>query len=701
MSFLDPQKLEELKWTRNIGIMAHIDAGKTTTTERILYYTGKSYKIGEVHEGSATMDWMEQEQERGITITSAATTCAWKDHRINIIDTPGHVDFTIEVERSLRVLDGSVAVFDAVNGVEPQSETVWRQADKYRVPRICFVNKMDRVGADFQMSVDSIREKLGANAVALQFPIGSEDQFHGVVDVIQQKAFVWDSDDIDAKFKEVDIPDDLKDETESLKQVLIEAVAETDDELMEKYLEGGDISDDELVAAIRKSTIANKLFPVFCGSAFKNKGVQHLLDAVIAYLPSPLEVPPIKGVDPEDEDKVIPCETDFDKPAVALAFKVKADSFAGTLTYIRVYSGVIKAGKAYQNTTSQRKERISRLVKMHANSREEVDELKAGDIGAVIGLKWTTTGDTLCDAKHPVRLEAIGFPEPVISVAIEPKSTADQKKLNEGLEKLKNEDPSFYVREDAETGQMLISGMGELHIEILLDRLKREFNVQVNQGKPQVSYREKITRAGKGEGKFIRQAGGQNQYGHVVVEVSPLEPGEGFKVVNEVNDEKVIPKQFIQPALQGAREALENGVLAGYQLLDVKVRLIDGSFHEQDSSEVAFKISGSMAVKEALQAAEPKLMEPIAKLEVVTPEDYVGSVIGDLNSRRGKVNSMDPRGNVQVIKATVPIAEMFGYATDLRSATQGRASFTLEISHFDQLPDKIEHEILVSLGRRQ
>ncbi len=699
MSFKDPKNIDELVWTRNIGIMAHIDAGKTTTTERILYYTGRNYKVGEVHEGSATMDWMEQEQERGITITSAATMCFWNDHRINIIDTPGHVDFTIEVERSLRVLDGAIAVFDGVNGVEPQSETVWRQADKYKVPRICLVNKMDRVGADFDMSVNSLREKLGADSIAIQIPIGAEESFRGVVDLVKMKAIVWDGDSIDASFETTEIPDDLKGEAASRRVELLEKLAETNDLLMEKYLEGENLSEEEIKLALREAVLSQTLFPVLCGSAFKNKGVQPLLDAVVDYLPSPLEVPPVVGEAPDDAAKSIKCETDFEAPVVALAFKIKSDSFAGTLTYVRVYSGVLVAGKAVLNSSSSRKERVGKLVKMHADHREEVNELKAGDIGAAIGLKWTTTGHTLCDIKNPVLLEPIGFPEPVISVAIEAKSTADQSKLNEGLGKLGQEDPSFTVREDSETGQMLISGMGELHLEILLDRLKREFKVQVNQGKPQVSYRECIKSSARGDGKFIRQASGQGQYGHVVVEIEPQKSGLGNEVVEALSDESSIPKEFIAPALQGMRDALENGVLAGYQVMNAKVKLIGGSFNEQDSSEVAFKIAGSMAVKEALQQASPQLMEPIAKLEVTTPEEFVGAVIGDLNGRRGKVNSMNSRGNVQIINALIPIAEIFGYATELRSLTQGRASFAMEVSHFDEVPSKIQRGILVKLGR--
>jgi elongation factor G len=699
MSFKDPKIIDELKWTRNIGIMAHIDAGKTTTTERILYYTGKNYKIGEVHEGSATMDWMVQEQERGITITSAATTCYWKDHRINIIDTPGHVDFTIEVERSLRVLDGAVAVFDGVNGVEPQSETVWRQADKYKVPRVCFVNKMDRVGADFHMSIGTIREKLGANAVAVQLPIGSEEKFKGIVDLLEMKAYVWAGDQPDSKFEVQEIPSDLLEECTQLNVELVEKAMEFDDALMERYLSGDPLSPSEIRSAIRKGTVTQKLFPVFCGSAFKNKGVQLLLDGVIDYLPSPLDIPPVEGISADDPDKKIKCKTEFDGPLVCLAFKIKSDSFAGNLTYLRVYSGILEPGKTYQNTSTGKKERIGKIVKMHAAHREEVQNLKAGDIGAVIGLKFSTTGNTLCDIKENVILEPIGFPEPVISIAVEAKSTADQPRLHEGLDKLRQEDPSFLVREDAETGQLLLSGMGELHLDILIDRLDREFKVKVNRGKPQVSFRERIYKKARGDGKFIRQVpNGQGQYGHVVLEVEPRAHGAGNLVDCTVKDGS-IPKVFIPGAIQGVKEALDNGVLAGYQVMDVKATIVGGSFHEQDSTEIAFKVAGSMAFKEAMQQANPKLQEPIAKIEITTPDEFLGSVIGDLNSRRGKVNTIGARGNVQIVFGEVPIAQIFGYATDLRSITQGRASFAMEVSHFDAMPDKLEREILIKLGR--
>lgn len=697
MSFLDPKNRDELKWTRNIGIMAHIDAGKTTTTERILYYTGRNYKVGEVHEGNATMDWMEQEQERGITITAAATTTQWKEHRINIIDTPGHVDFTIEVERSLRVLDGAIAVFDAVNGVEPQSETVWRQADKYKVPRICFVNKMDRVGADYKMSYESIVEKLAANPVPVQMPLGSEDQFEGVIDLIKMKAYVWLGDDINAKFEEREIPEDVKADAESARNFMVEKIADLDDQLMEKYLGGEEPTVEELKAALRKATIALKAFPVFCGSAFKNKGIQLLLDGVIDYLPSPIDIPDVEAINAKDHDEKVICKTDFNEEPVALAFKSMTDSY-GILTFVRVYSGVIGPGSYLLNPGKDKKERISNIVKMHANSREEVKELKAGDIGAILGMKYTFTGDTICSTKRPVLLENIKFPDPVISVAIEAKSIDDQKKLVDALQKLQQEDPSFRVRTDVETGQQLISGMGELHLEIIVDRLKREHKVNVNQGKPQVSYREAITKAATGEGKFIRQSGGHGQYGDCTIRIEPLEQGKGFIFKNEIKQGQ-IPAEFIPAIEQGVRESMENGVLAGYQVNDVKVTLLSGSFHEVDSSEVAFKIAGSMAFKEAAKNAGPLLLEPISRLEIITPEEFMGAIIGDLNARRGKVHRMDPRGNAQVIKAEAPLATLFGYATDIRSMSQGRATFTLEPSHYAPVPPKVQEEILTRLGR--
>lgn len=697
MSFKDPQTIDELKWTRNIGIMAHIDAGKTTTTERILYYTGKNYKIGEVHDGNTTMDWMVQEQERGITITAAATTCEWHEHRINIIDTPGHVDFTIEVERSLRVLDGAVAVFDGVNGVEPQSETVWRQADKYHVPRICFINKMDRIGADFQMSVDSIRERLGANPIILQWPIGEEENFKGHIDLLKMKAVLWDGDDKDAKFKETEIPNDLKEKAQELRTKTIEAIVEFDDKLMELYLEGKEIPEAQLIAALRRGTIALKAFPVVLGSAFKNKGVQTLLDAVVNFLPSPIDVPAVIGHVPDKPEKEIVCKTDFEEEVAALAFKVATDSY-GNLVFVRVYSGVIEAGVTLLNTAKDKKERVGQLVKMHANSREEVKALKAGDIGAIVGLKLASTGNTLCSIKRPVALEPIRFPEPVISVAIEAKSSADQDKMHAAIQKLMNEDPSFQIRTDSETGQTLISGMGELHLEIIVDRLNREHKVQVNKGNPQVSYREAISQTAEGEGKFIRQSGGHGQYGHVFLKVEPLERGKGFEFKSAIK-EGVIPKQFIPSIQQGVKESLENGVLAGYPTIDVKVTLLGGSFHDVDSSEIAFKVAGSMGLKDALQKAHPQLLEPISRLEITTPEGFMGNVVGDLNGRRGKVHNMTPRGNIQVISAEAPLAQLFGYATDIRSLTQGRATFSMEPSHYAPVPPKIQTEILTRLGR--
>lgn len=697
MSFMDPTTKEELKWTRNIGIMAHIDAGKTTTTERILYYTGKNYKVGEVHEGNTTMDWMEQEQERGITITSAATTTVWKEHRINIIDTPGHVDFTIEVERSLRVLDGAIAVFDAVNGVEPQSETVWRQADKYKVPRICFVNKMDRIGADFKMSYESIVEKLGANPVPVQIPIGAEDQYKGVIDLMSLQMIEWQGDDVNAKFTIKEISENLKSDAEQARAQLIEKIADLDESIMERYLNGEEIPVADLKKSLRKATIELRAFPVFCGSAFKNKGVQTLLDGVIDYLPSPIDIPDIEGMNPKDESETIACKTEFDADPVALAFKIMTDSY-GVLTFVRVYSGVLNGESYLLNPRKDKKERVSKLLKMHANSREEVKELKAGDIGAVLGFKFTQTGDTLCSTKHPVVLESIRFPDPVISVVIEPKSTDDQNKLAAAVEKLMQEDPSFRMRVDSETGQQLISGMGELHLEIIIDRLKREHKVNVNRGQPQVSYREAITKPANAEAKFIRQAGGHGQYGHVVLKIEPLELGAGFQFKNEIKGGK-IPPEFIPAVEQGVKEAMENGVLAGFQMLDIRVALTDGSFHEVDSSEVAFKIAGSMAFKEAARQASPILLEPISKLEIITPEEFMGTIIGDLNSRRGKVHKMDPRGNAQIIKAEAPLATLFGYATDIRSLTQGRATFSMEPSHYAPVPPKVQDEILVKMGR--
>ncbi len=694
MSFLKPKDKSELKGTRNIGIMAHIDAGKTTTTERILYYTGKSYKIGEVHEGTATMDWMEQEQERGITITSAATTCVWKDHRINVIDTPGHVDFTIEVERSLRVLDGAIAVFDAVNGVEPQSETVWRQADKYNVPRICFINKMDRIGADYTMSINSIREKLNTNPLQMHVPIGAEDQFKGFVDLLTMKSFAWSGDDIDSEFTENEISEELLQECKTKHSKLKDFIIENDDKLMEQYLQGKDIPISELQSVLRKLTLKGECVPVFCGSAFKNKGIQQLLDGVVNYLPSPIDVPDIEGKD--IKGKSIICPTDFDESTVALAFKVASDTFSGTLTYVRVYSGSIKEGMQLLNTSTNKKERIGRIVKLHANFREDIDELKAGDIGAIIGLKHTYTGNTLCRA--PVILESIRFPEPVISVAVEAKSGPDQDKMTEAFEKIKKEDPSFDVHTDPETHQTLISGMGELHLEIIVDRLAREFKVGLNRGKPQVSYRETINQEVTGEGKFIRQTAGTGQYGHVLLEVKPLSQGTGFQFINK-SSETAIPKEFVSAVEVGVREGLENGVLAGYKMIDMQVTLMGGSFHDTESSDIAFKIAASMALREACLKAEPALLEPIVKIEIISPEEFIGAVVSDLNGRRGKTHSMNARSNLQIITGVVPLSNLFGYATDLRSLSQGRASFSMEMSHFEKLPPKNQTEILKKLGR--
>jgi len=672
--------------------MAHIDAGKTTTTERILFYTGVTYKMGEVHEGTAVMDWMVQEQERGITITSAATTCFWKDHRINIIDTPGHVDFTVEVERSLRVLDGAVAVFDAVAGVEPQSETVWRQADKYKVPRIAFINKMDRIGADFDMGVKSMVERLGAKPVPVQIPIGAEDKYMGQVDLLKMKAVVYKDDTLGADYYMQDIPAELADEAQSHREKMIESLADVDDTLMEKYLEGQDISEDDLKAALRKGTISLKLTPVICGTAFKNKGVQQLLDAIVDYLPSPEEVLPVEGVAPGN-GKIIVRPAKDDEPFSALAFKVVADPFVGQLTYLRVYSGVLSAGSTVLNSTKGTKERIGRLLKMHSNKREELKEVHAGDIVAAVGLKNTLTGDTLCDLKEPVVLESMVFPEPVIAVAIEPKTKADQEKLSQALAKLAQEDPTFKVSVDEETNQTIISGMGELHLEIIVDRLLREFKVGGNVGKPQVAYRETIRTESKAEGRFVRQSGGRGQYGHVYITLGPSEPGKGFEFENKIVGGS-IPREYIAPVEKGIKEAMDSGVLAGYPVVDIKATLYDGSFHEVDSSEMAFKIAGSMAFKEASKKANPVLLEPVMAVEVVTPEEYMGDVIGDLNSRRGKIQEMSRRGAVQVVKAVVPLSEMFGYATDLRSKTQGRATYTMQFSRYDEVPKQIGEKLI-------
>ncbi len=681
-----------LEKTRNIGIMAHIDAGKTTTTERILYYTGINYKIGEVHEGTATMDWMVQEQERGITITSAATTCLWRDHRVNIIDTPGHVDFTIEVERSLRVLDGAVAVFCSVGGVEPQTETVWRQADKYGVPRIAFVNKMDRLGADFFRVIKMIEDRLGARPVALQLPIGSEEKFAGIIDLVQMKAVIWEDDSLGAKFRVEAIPESMIAEARQYHDKLLEAVADSDESIMEKYLEGKEIGESELRRAIRNAALAIKIVPVLCGSAFRNKGVQPLLDAVVDYLPSPLDIPPVKGINPNSQAAEERPATD-DAPFSALAFKIMTDPFVGTLSFFRVYSGSLTSGAAIYNSTKSKRERIGRLLKMHANKREEIKEVYAGDIAAAVGLRTATTGDTLCDENHPIVLESIDFPDPVISIAIEPKSKADQERLGLSLQKLATEDPSFRVRTDEETGQTIISGMGELHLEIIVDRLLREFNVGANVGKPQVAYKETIRKAVEQQGRFIRQTGGRGQYGDVWIKLEPLAKGSGFEFVDAIRGGS-IPREYISAVEKGAREATENGALAGYPMVDVKVTLFDGSYHDVDSSEIAFKIAGSMALKAAARKANPVLLEPIMAVEVVVPEDFMGDVIGDISSRRGKVLGMDTRPAAQAIDARVPLAEMFGYATDLRSMTQGRATYTMQFSHYEPVPALVAEGII-------
>ncbi len=683
-----------LEKTRNIGIMAHIDAGKTTTTERILYYTGVTYKIGEVHEGTAVMDWMVQEQERGITITSAATTCFWKDHRINIIDTPGHVDFTIEVERSLRVLDGAVAVFDSVAGVEPQSETVWRQADKYKVPRIAFMNKMDRAGADFFMSVQSMVDRLGANPVPIQIPIGAEEKFRGPIDLVEMKAVYFDDEAIGAKYVEGAIPDDMMPTARQYREKMLEALSDVDENIMEKFLGGKEISAGEIKTALRKGTMQMKLTPVICGAAFKNKGVQLLLDSIVDYLPSPLDVPSVSGTKPGNGSEAVR-KADVNEPFSALAFKVMTDPYVGQLTFVRAYSGVLTAGSYIYNSTKDTKERVGRLLKMHANKREEIKEVAAGDIAAIVGLKNTLTGDTLCDEKSPIMLESMEFPDTVISVAIEPKTKADQEKLYEALGKLTQEDPSFKVSYNEETGQTIISGMGELHLEIIVDRLLREFKVEANVGKPQVAYRETIRTASKAEGKFIRQSGGRGQYGHVYLELEPVH-GKGFEFVNKIVG-GTIPREYIPSVEKGIREAMDSGVLAGYPVVDIKVTLYDGSYHEVDSSEMAFKIAGSIGFKEAAKKAKPVLLEPIMSIEVVTPENYMGDVIGDLSSRRGKIQQMEKRGNAQAIKAQVPLSDMFGYATDLRSKTQGRANYTMQFSHYEEVPKGIADAIIAKV----
>jgi len=686
-----------LEKTRNIGIMAHIDAGKTTTTERILYYTGRSYKIGEVHEGTATMDWMIQEQERGITITSAATTCFWRDCRINIIDTPGHVDFTVEVERSLRVLDGAVAILDAVSGVEPQTETVWRQADKYRVPRIIYVNKMDRVGADYYRSLDMVRSRLGAHPVAVQIPIGSEDKFVGLVDLIEMKAFVWSDDEtLGKEFQTLDIPADLVAQAREYREKMIEGLAEVDDHLMEKYVAGSEITTEEIRSAVRKGVIAMKLFPVLCGASFKNKGVQALLDAVVDLLPSPLDIPAVQGINPYTR-AIEERKASDDEPFAALAFKIMNDQHVGQLVFLRVYSGTLESGSAVYNSTKDKKERVGRLLRMHANKKEEIEAIAAGDIVAAIGLKFATTGDTLCDPDEPIVLESMTFPEPVIAVAIEPKTRADEEKLGVALSRLALEDPTFRVTTEEETSQTLIHGMGELHLEIIVDRLLREFRVEANVGKPQVAYRETIRRPAEAEGKFVRQTGGRGQYGDVYIEVEPNEPGGGFVFENKVVG-GTVPREYVPAVEKGIREAMQTGVLAGYPMVDIKARLTDGSYHEVDSSEMAFKIAGSMGFKEAVRRGKPVLLEPVMDVEVVTPDEYMGAIVGDLNSRRGRIVSMEARGSSQVIRANVPLGQMFGYATEMRSMTQGRATYTMQFARYEEVPPAIAEEIMAKVA---
>jgi len=683
--------------------MAHIDAGKTTTTERILFYTGITYKIGEVHEGTAVMDWMEQEQERGITITSAATTCFWRDHRINIIDTPGHVDFTAEVERSLRVLDGAVAVFDSVAGVEPQSETVWRQADKYRVPRICFVNKMDRIGADFKRTFEQIVTKLGGNPVAIQLPIGSEDKFIGVVDLIQMKSITYKDETMGADYIVGEIPADMMEDAKHYREQLIEKVSEADDKILEKYLHGEEITEEEIKAALRKRVNASvhtegekaeaAFVPVICGSAFKNKGVQPLLDAVVDYLPSPIDVPPIKGFNPDKGDAIEERPASDDAPFAALGFKIMTDPFVGQLTFIRVYSGVLTAGSTIFNSTKQKNERIGRLLKMHANKREEIKEVYAGDIAAAVGLKTVSTGDTICDEKKPIVLESMDFPEPVISLSIEPKTKADQEKLGVGLSKLMAEDPTFRVKTDQATGEVVIEGMGELHLEIIVDRLKREFNVEASVGRPQVAYKETLTRPADGEMKYAKQTGGRGQYGHAKIHLYPGEPGSGYVFENKITGGS-IPKEYIKPVDEGIKEALTRGVLAGYPIDDVRIELYDGSYHDVDSSEMAFKIAGSMAFQDAAKKAKPVLLEPVMRVEVVVPKEHLGSVMGDLSSRRGQIQSQEDRGGTTIISARVPLSEMFGYATDLRSSTQGRATYSMHFDRYEQAPGNVSEEVV-------
>jgi elongation factor G len=687
-----------LEKTRNIGIMAHIDAGKTTTTERILYYTGRTYKVGEVHEGTAVMDWMVQEQERGITITSAATTCFWRDCRINIIDTPGHVDFTVEVERSLRVLDGAVAILDAVSGVEPQTETVWRQADKYRVPRLVYVNKMDRVGADYYRCLDMLRTRLGAHPVPLHLPIGRESGFIGLVDLIEQVALVWDESDetLGKEYKQVPIPADVEDQVREYRDKMIEALAEVDEHLMEKYVGEQPITPAELKAAVRKGAVDMRLFPVLCGSSFKNKGVQPLLDAVLDYLPSPVDIPPVEGVNPDTSAVELRKASD-DEPFAALAFKIMNDQHVGQLVFLRVYSGTLNSGAAVYNSTKGKKERVGRLLRMHANKKEEIEAIAAGDIAAAIGLKLTTTGDTLCDPQKPIVLESMTFPEPVIAVAIEPKTRADEEKLGLSLARLALEDPTFRVTTEEETSQTLIHGMGELHLEIIVDRLLREFRVEANVGKPQVAYRETIRKPAEAQGKFVRQTGGRGQYGDVYIEVEPNEPGGGFVFENKIIG-GAVPKEYVPAVEKGIREAMETGVLAGYPMVDIKARLTDGSYHDVDSSEMAFKIAGSMGFKEACRRGKPVLLEPVMDVEVVTPEEYMGAIVGDLNSRRGRIVSMEARGSSQVIRAHVPLGQMFGYATEMRSMTQGRATYTMQFSRYEEVPAAIAEEIMAKVA---
>ncbi|MBF0282996.1 MAG: elongation factor G [Magnetococcales bacterium] len=680
-----------LNRVRNIGIMAHIDAGKTTVTERILYYTGRTYKIGEVHEGSAIMDWMEQEQERGITITSAATTCFWRDHRINIIDTPGHVDFTIEVERSLRVLDGAVAVFCSVGGVQPQSETVWRQADRYGVPRIAFVNKMDRMGANFMRVLQMMKDRLGARALPAQLPIGAEEKFRGVVDLISMKALIFDDETLGAEFEVTDIPADMESDAQEYRTKLLEASVEQDDAIMEKYLDGEEIGEADFRKCIRKGVLASAFVPVFCGSAFKNKGVQPLLDAVVEFFPSPLDIPYVEGEHP-DTEQAATRKPDDNEPFAALAFKIMADPFVGTLTFLRVYSGVMTTGNTILNSTKNKKERIGRLMLMHANKREEIKEVRAGDIAAAVGLKMATTGDTLCDLDKPIVLERMKFPEPVISIAIEPKTKADQEKMSEALGRLAQEDPSFRVHVDHETNQTIISGMGELHLEIIVDRMFREYKVEANVGKPQVAYRETITKKVESEGKFVRQSGGRGQYGHVWLRIEPQEPGAGFLFVDEIKG-GVVPREYIPAVQKGVEEALGTGVRAGFPVVDVKVALYDGTYHDVDSSEMSFKVAASMGFKDGCKRANPVLLEPIMAVEVEVPEDFMGSVIGDLNSRRGQIQGMEAVGSNQLVKSMVPLANMFGYATDMRSMSQGRATYTMQFDHYEQVPNAIAEEI--------